>query len=203
MLVAIYAIYVLLTFIFRDQFQIDNAEMAKIQEICIFLIMVYVKAWFICTDGVSAANQDLNLIKSAIAYQNIDKRISEEVLTKMCYHVDYLNEENVAMAFFDSEVSFVEKRKMVQNLELPSRDDPIVPQTRKKNFDAVKHMNSFADKNLSDFVTEKTQNFFNRFRIHTDFLLDDPSDWASNQYSIEAQLLCRKLQMTLRSVASN
>lgn len=63
----------------------------------------------------------------------------------------------MALAFFDSEVSFEEKQKMVERLQ---SIDPIVRLDQGWSVQIAKDM---LNHNLSDFVSYKTKNFFTGF----------------------------------------
>lgn len=180
-------IYALKIFVFRDQFTFEGDELKGIRDVCIFIVHLYLKVWFQSTDGIAAPNVDLNFIKDAISYAGIDERVSKAVLEKMSNHVWYLLEETIGFAFFDPTISIEEKRKMVENLKLPSRQSD-----REISLKAIR---SFKSKNLSDFVTEATLRFFDRFSISTDFLSDDPSTWTTNEEYLDGSSFCRGLNV--------
>lgn len=81
------AIYSLKLYLFRDQFALTDEEINGLRDICIFLALLYVEAWYTCKSGVDAPNNDLNFIKKAIEYKKIDKIVSNLVLKK--YHCIY------------------------------------------------------------------------------------------------------------------
>lgn len=139
-------------------------------------------------NGVVAPNHDLNFIKISISHAKIDKAVSDAVLDKMRTHLWYLSEEFLGLAFFDPAVCVEDKRKMVANLELPSKNTHIREVS-------AKALRSFASKNLSDFVTAATLKFFNRFCISTDFLEDDPSNWNNSQVYEDGAAFCHGLHV--------
>lgn len=55
---------------------------------------------------------------------------------------------------------------------------------------------TFKDKHISDFVTEKTFQFFHRFQISTEFLSHDPQTWPSNESWISGCDIVKKLRVT-------
>lgn len=89
-------IYSLKMFIFRNQFSLSNSNLAGLRDICVFLIKLYVKCWYKCTNAISAPFQDLNFVKGAANYVKTDFAISSEILRKMSNHLWYLSEEAVA-----------------------------------------------------------------------------------------------------------
>lgn len=111
------AIYCLKLFIFKDQF-FKNAgksrEVTELRQICIFIILVYVKCWFTAPSAIQAPLNDLTLAQELIEFQNIKPKIAKAALTKLRGHFWYLNENLAALAFFDSRVSFACKRSMIE-----------------------------------------------------------------------------------------
>ncbi len=65
-------IYALKMYLFRNEFNMANQELNGIRSVCLFIVRVYVKAWFGCTKAIEAPNQDLNLIKNIMAYPERD-----------------------------------------------------------------------------------------------------------------------------------
>lgn len=91
------------------------------------------------------------------------------------------------MPFFDHEVSFEEKRKMVEKLQSKK------PVVNLKDNRSYSNLSEFKNCSLSDFVSEKTLNFFNQFGWSTAFLQFDVSNWESSFEFEEAWTFCRDL----------
>lgn len=180
-------IYSLKIFLFREQFNLTKREMDGLRSICIFLVRLYVKVWFACTNAIRAPNQDLNFLKDSIAYAETDPVVSEAILNKWKNHLWYLAPETVALAFFDPDVSVEEKRNMVGRLQSA---EPII-----KLIDNRKILNPklLQNNNLSDFVSYKTKNFFDAFGLISEFLELDPSLWETNGDYQDALDVCRDL----------
>lgn len=138
-------------------------ELNRIREFSIFVVKLYIKPWFGCTNAIKSANQDLNFVRDAIKFAETDQVVSRAVIEKFQNHFWYLTPQTVGMAFFDEDVSIEIKRKMVNRLKAT---DPIV------NFhDYRKHANlkELLNFDLSDFVSHKTNFLFTSFDIETDF----------------------------------
>ena len=58
-----------------------------------------------------APANDLSMLKALETFKSIDKEIAEAVQNKLTKHLWYLNEANVALAFFDDEVDTATKIK--------------------------------------------------------------------------------------------
>lgn len=183
------AIYCLKIFLFRGQFKLTKKEENGIRDICIFLIKMYIKVWFGATNAISAPLQDLNFIKGTIQYSETDSAISAAITKKICNHLWYIADETVALAFFDLNVPFEEKRKMVEKLH--SKE----PHVQLKNGRNHSNLLCFQNYTLSDFVSEKTNGFFSRFGLSSDFLKFDPSTWETAFDFEEGWSFCRDLSV--------
>jgi hypothetical protein len=93
------AIYCLKIFLFRSQFRLTQKEEMSIASVCVFIIRLYIKAWFVAPMTSRALYQDLNFLKDLIRYQSIDKSISEVTIKIMCGHLWYLSPEAAALSF--------------------------------------------------------------------------------------------------------
>ena len=100
-------IYALKMYLFRDE-KVLNLRKSDLQCIIRFVefsIANYVVPW-------SAPAQDLNLMKSLLAYRDIE--ISKATSSCLARHMWYLSERLIALAFFDDGVSCAIKRDMVK-----------------------------------------------------------------------------------------
>ncbi|XP_015591291.1 uncharacterized protein LOC107265901 [Cephus cinctus] len=91
---------------------------------------------------------------------------------------EYLNAETVALAFFDENVSFDVKRKMVSELSPYGEIDDFFPKRIQIN---LKDIVGYCDKQIEHFVSPQTLNFLRRFGIDEEFLKLDPSVWSQNE----------------------
>lgn len=62
------AIYCLKIFLFRSQFKLTAKEKKALSEICIFIVMIYVRAWFTVPLTPQAPNHDLQFFKKLYNY---------------------------------------------------------------------------------------------------------------------------------------
>lgn len=182
------AIYCLKIYLFRDQFTFQKGERENIKKICIFIVKLYVQAWFTAPNTIKAPNHDLQFIKKLFKFSEIDKAISRDAIAKLENHLWYLSPESTALAFFDKNVSVETKKEMVAALEEEGDSDEIVKKVRFVN---IQEINS---KELKDFVDCRTRKFFDRFKLSVDFLKLDPSTWQENEKYKENLEIVRKLK---------
>lgn len=172
------AIYCLKIYLFRGQLKMTQDQIQYIGDICVFLLRVYLKAWFNAPKAYLAPSQDLSLLGTLLEYNQIDKSISEAALKKLCNHLWYLNPENVAMGFFDPTLSLTEKSAMALKV-LRSIDDMENSKTVNPSI-LLKDIPSYVQGGLVEFVNSHTMDFFKRFGIDSAFLEKNPEQWVDD-----------------------
>lgn len=183
-------LYAFKIYMFRKQFKLTAEEEKGLKELCIFGILVYIEAWFTAPVAQEAPRRDLLLTKSLLQLPNAE--ISKATSNKLLKHFWYLSEELVALSFFDDAVPPEVKQRMVGKLQ--DEDDEEEPLKRPE------YQASFIkDKNLEDFVTPKTMKFFNKLRLDTSFLNEDPRVW----YRIEGFQSAQTIVKSLRVINDN
>lgn len=140
--------------------------------ICLFSVLIYMKAWVTATLPIEAPLNDLQLMRDLILYPN--KEISESTSKKLSSHTWYLSGETVGLAFFDERISVEVKSRMTAALEQEAPDRmekrPVVHQSLFLN-------NS---KGIEQLVTKHARNFFSNLQLPDGFLAHHPSLWKSN-----------------------
>ncbi|KAL4150130.1 hypothetical protein QTP88_003964 [Uroleucon formosanum] len=180
------AIYSIKIFLFRNEFKLTLKENNALRDLCIFIVRIYIKQWFCVRAAALAPNMDLQFIKDIILYEVIDEQISKSALKKMCGHLSYLTPEATSLAFFDDKVSSQTKIKMVKAMQ--SRD--IESEANKRIILKPNEIYDYANKDINDFISIQSSNFFNRFGIPMDFLDLDPKLWNENdQYKKSKELV--------------
>lgn len=174
------AIYSLKIYLFREQFQLTKKQTQGIAEVCIFIVIVYVKGWFTAPLANRAPNHDFQFLKRLDNYKLIDLDVSQEAVLKFKNHLWYLNPEAVALSFFDDELEVEVKRKMVEALNTVEEDTTDRP-TPKRIDVKLKDISHLCNQDLDYFVSVRTFDFFKRFNIDSAFLTTDPSLWSMNK----------------------
>ena len=78
-----------------------------------------------------------------------------------------------ALAFFDDEIGFDGKKRMVKALDKTDTSENSV-----KKFEIFPNdVDIFLTKGIENFISQKTRGFFDRFSIQMDFLQKDPIEW--------------------------
>ena len=121
-------IYSLKIYLFRSQFHLSPREMTGIQELNVFVVRLYLKAWFTCTVPASAPRNDLQLIKNLVSYSAVNKHVANSTTKSFMRHLWYLNEQLIGLAFFDASLSIEEKAELVSALSTESNEE--VPPSR-------------------------------------------------------------------------
>ena len=82
-------------------------------EMCIFIILFYVKSSFDAPSAIKAPNQDLMLLQNLIESRKVNARVSQAASSKLLGHLWYISEDLAALSFFDDTVLSDVKLKMV------------------------------------------------------------------------------------------
>jgi len=169
-------IYTFKMWMFRKQFPLSAREEKGLRELCIFFARVYVKAWYTAPLPTAAPNNDLQLLKSLLAYSSVNAAISKAASRKLADHLWYLSEKLVGLAFFDSSVCCEIKDKMVTAMDqVDGENDP--PKRVKLNEVCSAEVEN---KSVADFVTKNTKSVFTKLGLPQTFLQLPASEWAEN-----------------------
>lgn len=187
------ALYALKIYIFRNEFKLTSKEEKSLRDLCWFIVLIYVKAWFSCTIATAAPKQDFDFIKIMLRFRDIDPILANAVIRTCCNQLWYLADETIALSLFDKNVSKEEKdqiRKVLIN-QIATGD---VTHQNKVHLNPSR-VESFCLQHLSDFVTENTIHFFERFEISKAFLEMSPELWESDTDYMLAVELLQKLEV--------
>jgi len=117
------AIYSLKICLLQSQVRMIVKDKRALQDVCLFIVTLYVKPWLECTVAIKAPNQDLYFLKALKEYEKVDTTVSKAALSKFSHHLWYLCEETVILSLFDNEVDNQTKMKMIENLDRDKRSD--------------------------------------------------------------------------------
>jgi len=138
----------------------------------VFLIIIYIKAWFEATSATAAPHNDLVFLKKLYNYQAIDAEISKVAVSKFINHLWYLSPQAMGLAFFDKNINTGIKRKM-EELDSNISSNESTKRLKLNNSD----MDEFIKNKIDIFVNSGTRDFFKLFNLDESFLENDPSTW--------------------------
>jgi len=166
-------IYCFKIYLFRSQFHLTARELSGLQQFNLFVICVYLKAWFTCSSAASAPRQDLQLLQKLVNYKRTNKTVASAALKVFMRHLWYVSETLVGLSLFDDEVDDETKISMVTALECAGADKP------SKRILMEEKDSVISSKKLNEFVTSNTRQLFNALDIPQQFLQQHPSMWKS------------------------
>lgn len=175
-------------FMFRTQFDLKASESKGFRSICLFIVMFYVKSWFIAPCAIMAPAQDLNLLQDLIRYREIDAKTSDTAAEKLRKHSWYMSEDLAGLAFFDSTISNNDKLKMVDAIK--NRESFAKDRTH-----AAVDLRDVTNKDISYFITKKSLFLFDQFKLSYDFLDENPEQWDNNASCLHALTIFKNLQV--------
>ena len=120
-------------------------------------------------------------------YKSHNSIISAIALKKLLGHLWYLSPVLVAFGFFDDVVSPDTKRRMVQALQVPGDDHPVKR--------AIVDPAMIHSKELDDFVSSTTQEFFSITGLSFQFLELDVEQWDDDSKYKSVKATVRSLKV--------
>jgi hypothetical protein len=184
-------IYSLKVWMFQSQFRITAFEERGLHKMCIFAVVIYLKAWFTAPLAASAPNNDLNLLQTLHNFKQYDEAVSKATCKKLENHLWYLSEYLVGLAFFDPDVPCETKRRMVSALQ---EQQPKHSSPGSKRIIATASESSMLG--LEDFVSSNTCNLLTKLQIGCNFLSADPDTWADRDDYKNGRSIVNKLSVT-------
>lgn len=186
------AIYALKIWLFRAHFRLTKVETRRLPIFCQFVLQIHIEAWFQSSLPISAPRNDLSLMKKLLDLSRGHQSGPNPYLAaakKLSSHLWYLSEEQVALAFFDPDVSCEEKRLMSEAMKVRHGAEGRTPRLQ------IAEPSLIADSRLSDFVNKNTRAFFKITGISEEFLEEGPENWHANEDYINACETLGKLKV--------
>ena len=161
------AIYILKLSLFQHQIdEIYWQTKKKIHNMALFVVFIYLKAWFNSSSLTSAAKNDLELYKLLLKFKKIHSKISQSASEVLNRHTWYLTEDAITLTLFNEDICTEERtlyaKKIyelaaTEELEIQKPDPPLITQKSE----------------ISDFIGERSRLLFDLLNIPLDFLADD------------------------------
>jgi hypothetical protein len=164
------AIYSLKIWLFRNQFKLTSPEVKGLRDVSIFIVTLYVKAWYSAPLAACAPKNDLLFLQLLVKYESVNPAVAKVASRKFAGHLWYLSEILVGLAFYDSQLSVSTKRAMVTALKEKEGDDE--PANRIQI-----DLRQCGSMTVENFVTKGTLKFFERLQLPTGFLDTDVAQW--------------------------
>ncbi|XP_076849024.1 beta-ureidopropionase isoform X1 [Brachyhypopomus gauderio] len=165
-------LYCMKIWLFKEQFKLTAREETSLRDMSLFGCLLYTKAWTLCPKPASAPANDLAFLKLIHQYANVNKGISTAAVKAFLRHLWYLSEELIILAFFDDGVNSNIKRNMITALQKAGSDETKPPKRIEIEPGVI------PEKELQDFVTNRTISFFHTLGLNADFLTQaDPDTW--------------------------
>lgn len=171
------AIYSLKMYLFRKQTEIDDIEL--LEDICLFIVIVYIPYWYDCTTSTHTLKNDIDFIKKMKDFNNVNEEISKASLNQFTKgnggHLWYMGYHLSALGFFDERITIEDKRKMVADIHTKKKDSE--DDNRRLKFSET------TEYEISDSISEATLEFFEIMYLDhlLTFLDKDPEDWENDE----------------------
>lgn len=120
-----FGIYINKAVAFADQLQLDADILEPLIRVATFITTLYVPYFISSSTGCDAPVNDLDMYKKLKFFSNTDSELAESVLTVLCRHTWYLQEETVPFAFFSKKLTEDEKSRLAARLLTFEKDKPV------------------------------------------------------------------------------
>ncbi|KAG0717012.1 hypothetical protein GWK47_008322 [Chionoecetes opilio] len=154
------AIYTLKMTMFKNEFELTPRELRSLQEMSVFIILIYARAWFEAPLAADAPFNDLTLFHDLHKYRDLNSKISEATVKTFKRHFWYLGTDLVGLALFSDKVTIEGKTKMVEKLAIDKDLD------KKRWTTAPQDPSSVT---LSDLVTKESLFSFTELKLDASF----------------------------------
>lgn len=169
------AIYCLKVYMFREQFPIlTEQNISGLLKMCIFVVDVYVRAWYDAPYAASAPRSDLQLAADLKRFASVDQNAAAIGLQKLQGQLWYLSEELIGLAVFDTGLPDEERESLVQSI-LGKQGE--AERSTRRNL-SIEELTSSS---IAELGSTNTALFFEILGIEKDSFFNLPvSEWESN-----------------------
>lgn len=168
-------IYSAKMFAFGHLLQFDPEKMKKLERLCIFNTLYYIKPWLMASHGVDAPITDLQLWHDLKEYHAIDPEVSDAAVSAMERHFWYITEELAPFSLFSNQVSEAEKRKIACQLR---KVKPSHSELLELGVPVFPTLNSSSK--LVSLIGPKSWLLFQTLGFSSDWLTKPPSQWEGD-----------------------
>ncbi|GBL92718.1 hypothetical protein AVEN_119108-1 [Araneus ventricosus] len=183
-------IYGIKIYLYRNQKDVVNLtkrEETQLEKFVKFGALIYTKVWIAAPLASEALFIDLKPWKDLKEYELFDFKISNAAKCILVRHLWYLSDELVRFALFSDIVLSPEKDDMAKMI----KSKPDLRKVR-GNCNILK---TNQEVNLSDFVTERSGNVFQKLNIADAFLNLPSEEWKQNSSYLQGRERVRKSQV--------
>lgn len=169
------AIYALKAYLFRDQIQVTDRVILRLEKFSAFISAVYVKYWNRSSNLFEAPINDLELLKELERYRAVDENIANVALNALKRHLYYLSDELVVVSIFSKHLSHHNKEMIRNKLCWISG-----PRTEH----SIRHIaddNGFSTLQMHDFITNRSFYLFSLLELDVSFLNHNANTWDELQ----------------------
>ena len=140
----------------------------KIRTMSLFVVFVYIQAWYSAPSLATAASNDIQLYKRLLKFKSVHKKVSSSTSKVFRRHPWYLTEEMIFCSLFNEDLP-MELRNTLASM-IGGLEDPVGLEIRKPTLPLLT-----AKSAITDFVGDRSGIFFDLLGVPTDFLLSP--DW--------------------------
>ena len=156
------SIYIMKMTLILYQIPLHSQKKKKVQKMALFVVFVYLRAWFTAPALVSAASNDICLFLSLQKFKSVDSKVSTITTAVLNSLTWYLTEELIHLSLFNEDLSLSERTILATKIGQITYGETEI---RKPTLPVINEKSE-----LSDFVGERSNVLFKLLEIHVTFL---------------------------------
>ena len=171
-------------------------QLLKVERFVTFIVYIYIPWWFKAICQVDAPYNDIEFIRKARSFNEIDSLVSTSVLRTFSRHLWYLTEEFIPISLFSDISPDSVKREFVETLLKVQYVDNTLPKGRfGAGYGEPKFPSLTKCTTLKNLVGEDSYFVFKLLRISVDFITIPVEEWRSSQSYQQARYLVKSLNV--------
>lgn len=184
-------IYSMKIFLFRRQVHLTKGEIKRLEDICLFICLIYVKPWIQCCITSNAPYNDLQLMKELVRYSKINKEISQHAVKKFNDHLWYLGSELVVLSLFSNKVTDIVKHRLFEKMKMVDKG-----KWGERSWRLIDTKN-IVEKDLDDLVGDSSMSALKSLNMDIDFMFrNHVSNWKNLDEYKNAKAIVDSLKVT-------
>ena len=173
----------------------STRQLQRLERFVNFVVFVYIPWWMTAPVPSHAPSNDLALLKALKRYEGVDKVCAEAALHAFSNHLWYLTEDLILLCLFCSTTSNTVKEairiRLLQSDDIRGKSNrhgcaygkPKMPELTEEHFEGSEF----------NFVTARSNIFFEIMKLDKDFLEKPVSSWPSDKSYLKAKTVVNSL----------
>ena len=184
-----FGIYINKAVAFSEQLGLASDVLQDVIRVAVFITTLYVPHFIASSAGCDAPVNDLEMYKKLKIFSRTDSELAESILSVLCRHTWYLQEETVPFALFSKKLTEDEKSRLAAKLLTFEAEKPAhwekESEVDKESYQLGKpilELNLSPQQNLEDLLGANSFLLWDILGLDWDWLKVAPSEWEKYEF---------------------